>query len=154
MNDFTHRKATIKDLRTIVSLLLEDEFGRHREVLTKNLDQCYIDAFHKIDADPNQYLMVVQSHLEIIGTCHLTIMPSLTFKGSTRMQIEAVRILQKYRRRGVGKWMMNAAIEYAQLKGALIVQLTTHKNRLEAKKFYESIGFESTHEGMKMYLRK
>lgn len=31
MNDFTHRKQTIKDLRTIVSLLLEDDLGRHNQ---------------------------------------------------------------------------------------------------------------------------
>jgi GNAT superfamily N-acetyltransferase len=151
---FNYRKATINDLHTIISLLLEDELGHARESLSEKPDQRYIDAFHKIDADSNQYLMVVESDKEIIGTCHLTIMPSLTFIGSTRMQIEAVRISQKYRNQGIGKWMINEAIEWAKLKSASIIQLTTNKKRTKAKSFYESIGFEASHEGMKMYLEK
>jgi hypothetical protein len=55
----THRKAQITDLRAIVNLLLEDEFGQIREKLETNLDQRYIDAFYRIDSDPNQYLMLV-----------------------------------------------------------------------------------------------
>ena len=151
----THRKAQITDLRAIVNLLLEDEFGQIREKLETNLDQRYIDAFYRIDSDPNQYLMLVEIDnrpIKIVATCHLTIMPSLTFKGSTRMQIEAVRVLKKYRGQKIGKWMMNAAILYGKSKGVSIFQLTTNKNRLGAKQFYEQIGFEATHIGMKKYV--
>ena len=78
----TYRKATINDLNTIVDLLLEDELGQNRESKEPELNQNYVDAFHKIDADHNQYLMAVESDKEIVATCHLTIMPSLTFTGS------------------------------------------------------------------------
>ena len=70
------------------------------------------------------------------------------------MQIEAVRVSQKYRNQGIGKWMINEAIKWAKLKSASIIQLTTNKKRSEAKNFYGSIGFEASHEGMKMYLEK
>ncbi len=150
----THRKATIKDLKNIVTLLLEDELGQSREHLEGELDLCYIDAFHMIDTDPNQYLMVVESGTEIVGTCHLNIMPSLTFRDSTRMQIEAVRVAEKYRGQKIGEWMIEAAIGYGKSKGASLIQLTTNKKRDRAKKFYERIGFEATHEGMKLYLEK
>jgi ribosomal protein S18 acetylase RimI-like enzyme len=152
MHQLTHRKATLNDLRTIVSLLMEDKLGSTRETLSNELDQSYIDAFHKIDSDPNQYLMAIEIDVEIVGTCHLTIMPSLTFKGQTRMQIEAVRIAESCRGQHIGHQMMEYAIEYAKSKGATIIQLSTNKERLEAKKFYESIGFQATHEGMKLYL--
>ncbi len=149
----THRKATINDLSAVVNLLLEDEFGQTRESNNLELDQNYIDAFHKIDADQAQYLMVVENGEEIVATCHLTIMPSLTFKGSLRMQIEAVRVAEKYRGNKIGEWMMNAAIIYAKSKGATILQLATNKKRVRAKSFYEKVGFEATHEGMKLYLK-
>ena len=55
---------------------------RESKSASAELDKNYIKAFHKIDSDPNQYLMLVESGDEIIGTCHLTIMPSLTFVGS------------------------------------------------------------------------
>ncbi len=150
--NLSHRKATINDLGTIVNLLLEDELGKTRESTSTRLDQRYIDAFNKIDADHNQYLMIVENDDEVVGTCHLTIMPSLTFSGKTRMQIEAVRILEKYRGHKIGEWMMQAAISYGKSKGASIMQLTTNKKRFKAKSFYEKLGFEASHEGMKMYL--
>ena len=54
--------------------------------------------------------MVVENGDEIIGTSHLTIMPSLTFIGSTRMQIEAVRVSGKYRGQKIGNWMFDQEI--------------------------------------------
>ena len=153
IQSLTYRKAAINDLNAIVNLLLEDELGQTRESKKPELNQSYVDAFHRIDADPNQYLMVVESDKEIVATCHLTIMPSLTFTGATRMQIEAVRVAEKYRGQKIGEWMMDAAIAYAKSKGATILQLTTNKKRPRAKTFYEKIGFEASHEGMKLYLK-
>jgi ribosomal protein S18 acetylase RimI-like enzyme len=149
---YTHRKATLDDLAAIVRLLIEDDLGKTRESAEADPDKRYIDAFHNIDRDPNQYLMVVEAGPEIVGTCHLALLPSLTFMGRTRLQIEAVRVAEKHRGRKIGEWMMKAAIAYGQAQGASIVQLTTNKARTDAKRFYERLGFEATHEGMKLYL--
>ena len=56
--NITHRKATINDLKAMVSLLIQDDLGKNREQLSDKLDNRYIDAFHKINNDPNQYLIV------------------------------------------------------------------------------------------------
>lgn len=154
MEKLSNRKALINDLPRLIELLLEDELGATRELKSSDLDENYIKAFHKIDSDLNQYLMVVERGSEIIGTCHLTIMPSLTFKGSTRMQIEAVRVARKYRGQKIGSWMFDQAIAYAKEHDVSIVQLTTNKKRHDSKRFYEQHGFEASHEGMKLYLRK
>lgn len=151
-NNLSHRKATIDDLKTIIHLLSDDELGQSREHLSQELDARYVNAFYKIDSDPNQYLMVVLLEQKIIGTCHLSIIASLTFTGSTRLQIEAVHVFHQYRGQKIGTWMMNAAIEYGKSRGAVIAQLTTNKRRHRAQKFYEQIGFEASHEGMKLYL--
>jgi len=146
------RKANLADLHTIVNLLIDDDLGVTRESSNTQLDDCYIEAFKQISKDSNQYLMVVLNDTEIIGTCHLTIMPSLTYKGATRMQIEAVRVVKKYRSQGIGEKMMMQALQYAETKKVKIVQLTTNKLRDSAKRFYERIGFTATHEGMKLFL--
>jgi ribosomal protein S18 acetylase RimI-like enzyme len=150
-NNLSQRKATMQDVKTIIALLVEDELGKSRENLTEELDKTYIDAFNKINIDSNQYLMVVEMGQEIVGTCHLTMMPSLTFKGSTRMQIEAVRVAEKYRGQNIGEWMMKEVLEYGKLRGAKLIQLTTNKKRERSKKFYETLGFQATHEGMKLH---
>ena len=154
MNNLTHRKSRIADLPCLVELLLEDELGASRESKSAAVHENYIKAFHKIDSDPNQYLMVVENGDEIIGTCHLTIMPSLTFIGSTRMQIEAVRVAGRYRGQKIGSWMFDQAISYAKEHDVSIIQLTTNKKRPKAKHFYEKLGFEASHEGMKLYLEQ
>lgn len=92
----------------------EDDLGATREHLAETLDSRYVAAFRLIDQDPQQYLMVVELGHEIIATCHLTLMPSLTFTGSTRMQIEAVRVAASMRRQKIGEQMMQEAIAYGQ----------------------------------------
>jgi ribosomal protein S18 acetylase RimI-like enzyme len=153
LSQIRYRQATRDDLVTIVTLLMEDELGSTREQLTDPLDPGYIDAFNKITTDPNQYLMVVESNSQLIATCHLTIIPSLTFCGQTRLQIEAVRVAKQYRNRGVGEWMINKAIAYGKSRGASIVQLTTNKERTAANRFYQRLGFTASHYGMKRYLK-
>ena len=150
----TYRKATLTDLATIIELILEDdELAQGRE--SQNVhDQRYIDAFDKINADPNHYLMVIERGAEIVATCHLTVIPSLSFIGSTRLQIEEVRVRKKYRSNGIGEWMIKAAIDYGVQYGAKIVQLTANKKRVHAHSFYEKLGFEATHEGVKLYVGK
>lgn len=150
--NLTFRKARIADLSRLIELLSEDEFGQIRESKSASLNENYLKAFHKIDSDLNQYLMIVESNGEIVGTCHLTVIPSLTFRGSTRMQIEAVRIADEYRGQKIGSWMFNQAILYAKEHDVSIIGLTTNKKRSKAKRFYEKLGFEASHEGMKLYL--
>ena len=149
---FVFRRAVEKDLLNIIRLLAEDELGSKRELNLGNVALVYKEAFGEIDSDPNQALMIVEENGVMIGTCHLTCMPSLTFQGSKRMNIEAVRIDHSCRNRGIGEWMIQQSIEIAREKGCKIIQLATNKKRSSAKRFYEKLGFEATHEGMKMYL--
>lgn len=144
------RRAEHRDLSAILKLLVEDELGKTRESLREVPESCYEEAFQKIAADSNHYLMVVELEQQIIGTCHLTLLPSLTFRGSTRLQVESVHIAEAFRGRGIGEWMFQKIFSYAQQQNVSIVQLTTNKVRVRAKKFYERLGFNATHEGMKL----
>jgi len=153
-NKLSVRKAELKDLRKIIELYAEqDELSLARENLSPDLDQAYLKAFELINQDPNQYLMVVEDPSEIIGTCQLTLMPSLTLRGTLRLNIEGVRIAEKYRGQKIGEWMIDQAIQYGKNHGVSLVQLTTNKQRLKAKNFYEKLGFVASHEGMKLSLK-
>lgn len=48
--------------------------------------------------------------------------------------------------------MIGWAIEEARRSGCGIVQLTSDKRRADAIRFYESLGFTPTHEGLKLSL--
>jgi GNAT superfamily N-acetyltransferase len=149
--ELSHRKATLADLPHILALLKDDTLGQTRESQDiATIPDHYIIAFNKISLDPNHYLMVVEGGGAILGTCHLTLLPSLTFEGSTRLQIEAVRVHSNYRNQKIGSWMMQEAMTFANKNGATMIQLTTNKLRPEAKQFYERLGFVASHEGMKL----
>jgi ribosomal protein S18 acetylase RimI-like enzyme len=152
MSPFVFRKATLVDLEEIVQLLADDDLGKEREKPMSKMNPAYKTAFDQILADPNQLLMVVEKDKRVAGTCHLTLMPSLTFQGSLRMNIEAVRVDSSLRGQGIGEWMFDRVIGLAKVEGCKIIQLTTNKNRMDALRFYEKLGFKATHEGMKLYL--
>lgn len=146
------REATRQDVPSIVALLAQDRLGHHREASSDPLPDGYWEAFDAIDDDPDNLLVVAEDHGVIVGTLQLTFIPYLTFRGGWRAQIEAVRIESNRRGQGVGRQLMEWAIDQARSRGCHLVQLTTNKTRTDAHRFYESLGFEPTHEGMKLYL--
>lgn len=144
------RKATENDISNLVNLLADDDLGSQREDVSTPLNQSYIDAFHSIDKDPNNELTVVEGNAELIGMLQLTFIPYLTHTGSWRCLIEGVRIARNYRGKGLGSEFISWAIKRARGKNCRIVQLTSDKQRPGALRFYESLGFQATHEGFKL----
>jgi len=149
------RKAIKEDIPKLVEMIADDALGQTRENFQDPLPSVYYDAFHKIDTDPNQELIVIQdSDGSIIGTLQLSFIQYLTYQGGIRAQIEAVRIRKDKRGEGLGETLFKWAIERAKDRNAHLIQLTTDKKRPEALKFYEKLGFVGSHEGMKLHFKK
>ncbi len=148
------RKVRESDLPFVVGLLANDKLGKLREDLQNPLPETYLKAFDAILQDKNQELMVVENEDgEIIGTLQLSFIQYLTYQGGIRAQIEAVRIRDDQRGKGVGEAFIKWAINRAKKKGAHILQLTSDKQRPEAIHFYEKLGFKASHEGMKLHFK-
>jgi GNAT superfamily N-acetyltransferase len=145
-----YRLARENDLPEIVRMLVDDPLGMAREKIADTLPDSYLSAFQKIDADANQELTVAELNGEIVATFQLTFIQYLTYQGGLRAQIEAVRTRSDYRGKGIGKKVFQYAIERARLRGCHLLQLTTDKKRPDAIRFYESLGFIASHEGMKL----
>lgn len=149
------RKATKEDIPQIVKMIADDALGKLRENYKDPLPSVYYDAFHNIDNDSNQELIVIQdTDASIIGTLQLSFIQYLTYQGGIRAQIEAVRIRQDKRGEGLGETLFKWAIQRAKDRNAHLIQLTTDKKRPEALKFYERLGFTTSHEGMKLHFHK
>ncbi|MBC7829959.1 MAG: GNAT family N-acetyltransferase [Chitinophagaceae bacterium] len=151
-NELRFRFADLDDLRDIVKMLSDDILGATREKLESSLSGNYLTAFEKITSDPNQELTIVEMNGERVATFQLTFIQYLVYQGGRRAQIEAVRIKSNYRGMGIGTKVFEYVINRAKEKGCHLLQLTSDKKRPEAIKFYERIGFISTHEGMKLQL--
>lgn len=146
------RMATIEDVKDIVALLADDELGKTRERLSDTVDAEYIRSFKDIDAQTgNQILLAVEGGA-IIGCLQLTFIPTLAIGGMKRAQIEGVRVYKSHQKKGIGRALFEEAIRLSKENDCGLVQLMTDKRRSGAHAFYERLGFEITHEGMKLSL--
>jgi GNAT superfamily N-acetyltransferase len=150
--DLIYREAIESDIPFLIEMLADDELGRQREDVSLPPNQNYLLAFNKINQDPNNQLMVVESEHNIVGMMQLTFITYLTYIGSSRCLIEGVRIHKDYRGKGLGQYFFEWAIERAKEKGCHLVQLTSDKKRPDALRFYERLGFKASHEGFKLQL--
>ena len=144
------RDATLADLPAVVAMLADDTLGAARE--TGVVDAAYLEAFRAIQAEPNCRELVAVLDGAVVGCFQLNFLPGLGRRGAWRAQVEAVRVAQGRRGRGVGAAMMAWATARARERGCTLVQLTTDKRRHDAHRFYRRLGFEATHEGMKLAL--
>jgi GNAT superfamily N-acetyltransferase len=150
----TFRLATRDDLPAIVAMLVDDALGNEWDRYDDPLLPCYYEAFDAITADQNNELVVAEFGGEVVGVLQLTYIPGLLFQGGWRALIEGVRVSSKVRGQGVGNAFLKWAIARTEARGCHLAQLTTNKQRVDAKRFYERLGFHATHEGMKFPLKR
>ena len=146
------RRARAADLPAIVAMLADDDLGAGREDASVPLNPRYVAAFEAIEQDSNQFLAVVEQDSQLVGCLQLSFIPGLSRQGQWRGQIESVRIASSYRGQGLGRAMFEWAIEQCRIQGCGLVQLTTDRARPDARRFYESLGFKASHDGMKLSL--
>ncbi|WP_312097335.1 GNAT family N-acetyltransferase [Niallia sp.] len=144
--------ANEQDLDQIVAMLADDVLGSKRERYEQPLPNSYIEAFKAISEDPNNELVVACVDDEVVGVQQITFTPYITHQGGWRATIEGVRTASSVRGKGVGTKLINWAIKRAKDRGCHLIQLTTDKQRPDALRFYERLGFQATHEGLKMKL--
>lgn len=145
-----YRVAVKTDLESLVGMLADDALGCLREDIGKPLNSAYISAFDSIAADPNNELIIVSCGGKIVGMLQLTFIPYLAHTGAWRCLIEGVRIQREYRGLGLGTQFFEWAIQRATEKQCCLVQLTSDKQRPDAIRFYEGLGFKASHEGLKL----
>jgi ribosomal protein S18 acetylase RimI-like enzyme len=80
----------------------------------------------------------------VVGTCNIAIIPNLTRSGRPYGVIENVITDAGCRRAGIGRAIMEKAVEFAKSNDCYKVLLQSSVKREEAHRFYESIGFSGT----------
>ena len=140
-----------QDVPAIVALFRDDDLGKTRE--GEPDDPVYVTAFDAVSANPGTHLYVLERDGGVIGCAQLTVIPGLTRRGLTRGLVEGVRVSSSERNQGLGRLIMQEIIRLAREFDCGMVQLTSDKSRRDAHRFYETLGFERSHEGFKLILR-
>ncbi len=147
------RQARRDDVPAIVALLADDDLGAGREVISEPLADGYFKAFDEILANARTLLAVAEDGAgAIVGTFQMTFVPGLSNQGAELALVSAVRVASSVRGRGFGEAMMQWAMDEARRRGCRHVELFTHRSRTDAQRFYERLGFEKSHAGMRRAL--
>ena len=147
---FRVRRAVRGDVAAIVALLADDELGAARE---GDDIAHYERVFDAVDRDSAQYLAVVRDERDrVVATMQLSIILGLSRRGATRLQVEGVRVASVERSAGLGTAMLEWAHEHGRAHGAALSQVTTDRVRTRAHAFYEHLGYEASHLGLKRSL--
>ena len=140
------------DLSAIVEMLADDDFSQGRDQARGNLSSAYYQAFDRMAGQVGNHLVVAEVGGAVVGCMQVTIIFGISRMGATRALIEGVRVDRALRGRGIGQAMIKHAIELAKEEGCLLVQLTSGRDRVDARRFYERMGFVASHVGMKLDL--
>jgi GNAT superfamily N-acetyltransferase len=149
------REAVVADVPRVATLIMHGASVQTRtpdEIAAEAQDPVYLKAFDVIAANPYNTLFVAEHEGRVVGTYQITILPGLAERGRIRAKIESVHVAPECRGRGIGAIMMRHAIGFATEKGVGLVELTSHKARPDAHRFYAGLGFVQSHEGFKMAL--
>lgn len=149
-DDVVVRVAQRRDVPEMVALLTDDMLGQGRE---QGLDlEPYYEAWDEIMLDPNAEILVLDLDGRVVGMAQLNYARGLGRKGMRRCTVEAVRVASTLRSKGLGAILIENCVDLARARGCGLVQLTTDKRRTDAHRFYQRLGFDASHEGMKLYL--
>ncbi|MBB5055643.1 GNAT superfamily N-acetyltransferase [Granulicella aggregans] len=77
----------------------------------------------------------------VVGTYELLIMENMAKRGRRSGIVEDVMVLPEYRGRGVGKAMMQDAMDRCSAAGCYKLTLSSNRMREGAHRFYDALGF-------------
>lgn len=147
---FRLERARHDDVVAIAALLSDDQFGSDRE--GAELER-YEAAFNAVARDGSNFLAVVRDSADrIVATMQLTVIPGLSRGGSSRLQIEGLRVAASERSQGLGTAMLEWAHDFGRARGAQLAQVTTDEVRERARAFYARLGYHTAHVGLKRQL--
>ena len=99
---------------------------------------------NEIAENPNiKYFGAVENG-KVVSTCFCAIIPNLTRLGGAICFVENVVTDKDFRKQGLGKKVMDKAIEFAREKNCYKVILESGAWRTEAHQFYRNLGFDDT----------
>ncbi len=146
------RAARRQDVARIVELLADDPLGSGREQFEDPLPASYYAAFDRIEASDGNILTVAEVDGAVVGCLQMTFIPGLSNQGADLALIEGVRVAAALRSQGLGRQLIEWALDTARARGCQAVELFTHKTRTDAHRFYDRLGFDQSHVGYRIKL--
>jgi GNAT superfamily N-acetyltransferase len=134
----TIRVAEKPDLPGILAVYAQPELDAGELLPLEQAEEIY-SVFQQY---PFYRLYVAVAGTKIVGTFALLIMDNLAHLGKKSAIIEDVGVLPEFQGHGVGKIMMQFAMEEARKSRCYKLVLSSNAKRERAHQFYDSLGFD------------
>jgi len=137
MEEFEIRKAKRTDIPSVLKLYGPKGLN-DKAILT--IEKA-AEIFNKFEQYPDYSLYVASIGKKIVGTFELLIMDNLAHHGSPSGIVEDVAVDINFRSKGIGKKMMEYAMDICKNRGCYKMVLSSNLLRENAHRFYENLGF-------------
>lgn len=135
--DVVIRKATEEDVEGVLGLLAQlgdpGESGLTVEEGRRIL--------RRMATYPAYAVYVAEGEGRVVGTFALLVMDNLAHAGAPSAVVEDVCVDQAVRGQGIGRALMTFAMERARELGCYKLVLSSNQARIDAHRFYRSLGF-------------
>lgn len=136
------RRATREDLPGLISLYEQlEDMGTSRSEAEFSAEDIRLtgEMYARLAQYPDYKIYVAQAGDEIVGTLGLLIMDSVP-NGIPSGIVENVVVERAWRGRGVGRQLLQFAIDKCRSKGCYELTLSSRLANHDAHRFYESVG--------------
>ena len=137
MDSLKIREAMSSDVAALLKLY---ELGDRASDEAFTVEECmaHLAMMH---CSPVLRVYVARDGDLVVGTYELLIMENMAKRGRRSGVVEDVMVLPEYRGRGVGKAMMQDAMERCRAAGCYKLTLSSNRMREGAHRFYDALGF-------------
>ncbi len=136
----------------MLELYIQLSLDPSAEMPNSELEDCR-KALRAVNNSPGRELLVAEEDGQVVGTATLVINPSLVHGASSWAVVEHMVVEEKRRSYGIGRQIIEYAVHKASEAGCYKIMLCSNKKRVDAHRFYRSMGFSATHEGFHRYFQ-
>ena len=145
------RPATLADASSIAALSIETWLNTYLKHGVSPFVAAYVlDTFttaktEQLISDPAQYILLSENADGPDGFIRLTLGAAAPVAGCSDTEIATLYVQPRHHGKGIGKALLQAAVDHARARGLASLWLTTNAENLPAIAFYRAQGF--THIG-------
>ena len=140
LNEITIRNATINDIELIRELTFKVWPQTYSSIISKEqidymLEMMYSNKSLALQMAEGSQFIIVQDTKRPVGFASYKPVAINIYK------LDKIYILQTQQGKGIGKFVIDYILQQTKDRGAESLQLQVNRNNINAKSFYEKIGF-------------